>query len=210
MVNVSRTIRRLLNGEEGVTLIEALLVMPIVLIAITTMVELGVAVFYWNQTVKAVQIGARHASVSSPMMTMATYDTFMDDGLSTMAEGDAIPNNRISISCGQGAAPCDVAAMNTLLTGGDGVCGNSSPRIGVCDVAPWVDADNILITYTRSGLGYVGRPYGQVSTITVETVDLTFDFMILDSILPVLGLIAMPPNSVSVTSEDLSSCDTRC
>ncbi|MEC7669323.1 MAG: TadE family protein [Pseudomonadota bacterium] len=210
MVNVSRTIRRLLNGEEGVTLVEALLVMPIVLIAITTMVELGVAVFYWNQTVKAVQIGARHASVSSPMMTMATYDTFMADGLSTLNEGVALPNNRISTSCGQGSAPCDGVAMNRLLTGGDGICGRRSPRIGVCDVAPWIDADNILITYTRSGLGYVGRPYGQVSTITVETVDLTFDFMILDSILPVLGTIAMPPNSVSVTSEDLSSCDTRC
>ena len=210
MVNVARTLRRLRDREEGVTLVEALMVMPIVLIAITTMVELGVAVFYWNQTVKAVQIGARHASVSSPMMTMSTYDTFMTNGYSTLSEGGPIPTDRITISCGQGATPCNPGSMNMMLTGGDGICGQGSPRIGVCDVAPWIDADNILVTYTRAGLGYVGRPFGEVSTITVETVDLTFDFMILDSILPVLGTLSMPPNSVSVTSEDLSSCDTRC
>ena len=72
-------------------------------------------------------------------------------------------------------------------------------------LAPWIGADNVRVTYSRSGLGYVGRPFGAVSTVTVGLQGLTFDFLILDELLPGLGSITIPPHRVSATSEDLCS-----
>ncbi|MBD3666211.1 TadE/TadG family type IV pilus assembly protein [Sulfitobacter aestuariivivens] len=205
-----RSRRGLIRNEDGIALVEALLVMPIVLLAITAMVEFGVAVFHWNQTVKAVQLGARHVSVSSPMMTRTAYETYMTDDYGTIGEGDATPATSRTISCGGGTTPCDPTSMDRLMTGGDGVCGRGSARVGVCDVAPWITSDNIVITYSRSGLGYVGRPFGAVSTITVELRDVGFGFILLDRLIPVLANYTLPPHRVSTTSEDLSSCKALC
>lgn len=203
-------LRRFLRDEAGLSLTEALIVMPVVLICITVMVELGFAVFHWNQTVKAVNVGARHVAISSPLMTRATYDAAMTADFGTVPQGDPTPAGAVSVSCGAGATACDTAAMNRLLTGGDGICGDGSTLFGMCDFAPWLNAENILVTYFRSGLGYVGRPFGQVSTITLELSGVTFDFMILDALIPILGTIDHPPHRASTTSEDLSSCVTPC
>jgi hypothetical protein len=206
---IRRRARRLITDENGIVLVEALMVMPIVLLAITVMVEFGVAVWHWNQTVKAVQYGARHASVSSPMMTRTAYETYMTADYGAI-EGDPVPATSRTISCGSGTTACDGVAMDRLMTGGDGICGRGSARIGICDIAPWVGPENVRITYSRTGLGYVGRPFGAVSTITVELRNVNFGFILLDKLIPVLANYTLPPHRVSTTSEDLSSCAAIC
>ena len=198
------------RGDEGIVLVEALLVMPIVLLAITVMVEFGVAVWHWNQTVKAVQVGARYASVSSPMMTRATYVAALQADYGAIPEGDPTPSTPVSIACGSGTTACDSVLMDRLMTGGDGICGSGSPRVGMCDVAPWIRTDNVLVTYTRSGLGYVGRPFGPVSTVTVELRNVNFGFLLLTTLIPTLSNYTLPPHRVSTTSEDLSNCKALC
>lgn len=197
------SVSRFLREDSGITLVEALLVMPIVLLMITTMVELGAAMYQWNLSVKAVHIGARHASVSTPLVGRATYNTEMESDWTGINEGDPTPSTVLTVSCGAGTTACETAEINRLLTGGDGVCGGGSPRVGMCDVAPWIGSNNVLVTYSRTGLGYVGRPFGAVSTVTVELQNLTFDFFILDELLPGLGSISIPPHRVSATSEDI-------
>lgn len=205
------------DEEDGVTLVEALLVTPIVILAITVMVELGVAMFQWNQSVKAIQIGARAASVSEPLMTWETYEAAMMSDWSGTNEGDPTPVAAITISCGAGSSPCDSDGMDSLLTGGDGACGEGGLPIGMCDVAPWIRAENVLITYSRSGLGYVGRPCGPVSTVTVELSDVEVELLFLDRVLELFipdrspfEKITIPRHRVSATSEDLSNSNKSC
>lgn len=203
-------IRQFVSDETGISLTEALLVTPIVLFFVVFMVETSVAVFHWNQTIKAVQLGSRIVSVSTPLMTRATYETAMTGDYGSISEGDPTPSGARTVACGAGAGACDSALMNRLLTGGDGVCGSGSSLIGMCDVAPWIGPENVNVTYSRSGLGYVGRPFGAVTTTTVEVREITFDFMILDDMMPILSTITHPPHRASATSEDLSDCVTLC
>ncbi|MBT8458314.1 MAG: pilus assembly protein [Litoreibacter sp.] len=200
------------RDENGLSLTEALLVLPIVLLVITAMVEAGFAVFQWNQSVKAVQIGARIAAVSSPIVTDTAYANLTADEAG-IDDGDPVPSANIVVTCGAGAASCDATSLNRLLTGSDGACaspGAPGSIVGMCDVAPFIEASNVRISYTRSGLGYVGRPFGPVTNITVELRDLTFDFLLLDALVPGISSFNIPAHPVSFTSEDLKDCRDPC
>lgn len=201
------------RDERGIALTETLLILPVVLIIITAMVEGGVAVFQWNQATKSVQIGARLAAVSSPIVGDIAYADLSNDW-STVPGGDPVPAGTISVSCGPGSAPCDADRINRLLQGSDSSCDASlaSPGdiMGMCDFASFIGVDNVHVTYYRSGLGYVGRPDGPVSTITVGLRNLTFDFLIFDKLIPILGTINIPSLPVSFVSEDVNDCKETC
>ncbi|MFY0692778.1 MAG: pilus assembly protein [Paracoccaceae bacterium] len=200
------------RDESGLSLTEALLVLPIVLLVITAMVEAGFAVFQWNQSVKAVQIGSRIAAVSSPIVGDTAYQALTDD-LAGIDAGDPTPGTNLVVTCGADAAPCDAVRLNRLLTGSDGACaspGGAGSIIGMCDVAPFIGAENVRISYNRSGLGYVGRPFGPVTNITVELRDITFDFLLLDALVPGVSSFNIPAHPVSFTSEDVNDCRDAC
>lgn len=207
-------LRRFHQDERGIALTEALLSLPIVILVLTAMVELGVATYQWNQSVKAVQIGARLAAVSSPLVGDVAYEA-LDVFEAAVNEGDAVPQEPLSVTCGPDSTPCDATRLDRLRTGGDGSCGSDgsglTPQlVGMCDVAPFIGPENIQISYHRSFLGYAGRPFGPVSTITVELRDVTVDFLLLDSLIPALGSITIPAHPVSITSEDLNDCREEC
>ena len=95
---VTELIKNFRRDERGITFVEAMLVLPIVLIVITAMVECGMAVYQWNQATKAVQIGARLAAVSSPIVE--NYDE-LSAGWSVLDGGGPILDTK-SVSCGPG------------------------------------------------------------------------------------------------------------
>ncbi|MFY0666068.1 MAG: hypothetical protein JXQ97_15700 [Natronospirillum sp.] len=210
MVNLMQSF---LKDESGLSMTESLMTIPIVIILMGAMVEFGVMMNQFAQTAKATQVGARLAAVSDPVASAAAMGALIAD-YPANSQGDPAPDpgsSPVSVVCGAGAAACDTTELARLLTGGDGVCGQVTNGIrGICDVAPFIAAENIRVSYHRSGLGYIGRPDGPVATITVETRNLTFDFLILDRIITALTNIAIPAHPVSITSEDLSSCKGTC
>ncbi|MBJ3763654.1 pilus assembly protein [Maribius pontilimi] len=210
MVIVAHGVRSFWIDRRGISMTEALLVMPLLILTLAAAIEVSVVLFQWNQTVKALQVGARNAVVSDPLVdisALATYPTGSSTG-SPISIGTAVP-----ISC-QGAT-CIAARLDRLYYGGDRRCLDATTAIvGICDIAAFIPRDKIKITYTRSDLGYVNRPGGPIVSVSLEVRDLFFDFFILDDIMKFftpLGLpggIAVPPHRVSVTSEDLCSKDT--
>jgi len=188
--------------ETGAVLVEALLVMPILLIVFAALIEFGFAVFQWNQAVKALQLGARLAAVSDPLPVDMSALT---DDYPTQ-EGGPTPQAPVTVSCGAGAAACDGARLNRLIYGSDGVCnsnfGTSLP--GMCDFNRQISPSSVRVSYARSGLGYVGRPAGPVVTITVELDGLHFSLPFLGALLGINGM-DIPAHPVTVTSEDLCS-----
>lgn len=204
MVSPATLLRRFRADTSGLAVTEMLVVLPVLLMIWGGMIEFGVAMYQWNQTVKALQIGARLAAVSSPLTDIGSL-------VPSGAAGDPAPNDAASVSCGATATACETAPFNRLLYGGDMDCDTVTNGVaGVCDIARFIGADNLLVTYRRSGLGYVGRPFGPVLTVTLEARNLTFDFLMLDSLVPALGTIGIPAHPVSITSEDLSDCDGAC
>ena len=189
------------RAEEGATLVDGLLVFPIILLTFATFIEFGVAMVQWNQTVKAMQFGARVLAVSDPLVDMTPFTA---DYPTT--EGGPVPTTAVTVVCGAGTATaCNVAGLNRLVFGSDAVCGPvANTRLGMCDLNGLIAPENIRVTYYRSGLGYVGRPSGPVVSITIETRNLTFDFFFLGALLG-LNNITIPAHPVTITSEDLSN-----
>lgn len=212
--------QRFIDDEAGISFTEAMLVIPIVLLMLAAMIEFGTAVYQWNQITKATQIGARLAAVSSPITGDAAYAALSDYPATTdvggttipVIDGDTTPSPFNSVTCGAGAAACDTGRLARLLDGGDGSCQPSGELalVGMCDIAPFIAAENVRVTYYGAGLGYVGRPYGPVSTITVELRDLSFDFLFIDELIPGLSSLTIPAQPVSITSEDVNNCRDTC
>jgi hypothetical protein len=100
----------------------------------------------------------------------------------------------------------DAAAMNRIVFGrGSAACGDATSyyATGMCDVLPSITANNVLIVYSQSGLGYAGRPGGPVPTITVSLQHMQFKFFFLTALLGVN--IAIPPMTTTITAENLCS-----
>ena len=206
------SLTKLAKDDTGTSMTEALLAMPIVLLVFTGMIEFGGLAWQWNMAAKATQIGARMVAVSTPLVGRAQYETAMASGISDEVEGDPVPASTSRIACGAETTACATGALERIVTGGDGVCGSvsSTSVVGMCDVAPFITADNVRVTYSRSGLGYVGRPFGQVSTITVELRNITFDFLLLDRLVTAINNLEIAAHPVAITSEDLSDCRDTC
>jgi hypothetical protein len=108
----------------------------------------------------------------------------------------------------------DAAAMDLIVNGRDGAGLLPAYRLGMsdmcCGLPPYgqqIQAQNVVVVYEGSGLGFVGRPTGAVPTITIRIVNLPFNFVFL-RMLPGFDQITMPAISVTVTGEDLWQAGT--
>ncbi|CCF00670.1 conserved hypothetical protein (plasmid) [Sinorhizobium fredii HH103] len=207
---ISQFFKPFRQDESGVALTEALITFPIVMLMFATFIEFGYAMSQWNQTVKALQFGARLAAVSDPLVDIDDFEAaFPVSAVNPLNNGTATPNDAtITVSCGYGYDPCDAAGLNRIVRGSDGACGTAGdPRPGVCDINWRIQPENLVVTYQRSGLGYWGRPEGPVLTMRLEVRDVTLELLFLG---PLLGLdeIAVPAHPVTITTEDLQTCST--
>jgi hypothetical protein len=73
----------------------------------------------------------------------------------------------------------------------------------MCNLFSRVTPENVVVTYTYTGLGYAGRPGGPVPTIRVELVDLKMQFIFFDALFG-LNQYDIPGLASTVTGEDLS------
>lgn len=190
-------------------------------------IEFSYAFYQWNAATKAMQVGARLAAVSEPVVT-----GFRDiTGLSnSILPGDRMP--AFDYTCSAGETGCDDNALRLIVFGrcdtGEActaatINGRSIPvrtacnprstpaNIGMCNVFPRVDSiDKVVVRYSGddgsglAGLGYAGRPGGPVPTITVSLQNLDFDFILLSAFLR-RNSIAMPSFATTVTGEDLNA-----
>lgn len=196
-------LRKFIGHQRGVSLVEGLIAFPVVLVAITTFIEGGVAVYQYNQTAKAVAVGARLLAVSDPLVDLEEItDTF-----GTLPAGSPVPNTAASASCGPATTTaCDSDGEARLLEGTTAGCDAAEEDgvIGMCDVNPAINPDGLTVSYVLSGLGYVGRPNSPVVTIKVQLSGQKFNFFLLGALLG-LNNLSMPTQAVTVTSEDLSS-----
>ncbi|WP_042119895.1 TadE/TadG family type IV pilus assembly protein [Rhizobium etli] len=203
-----RTFKTFCQDSSGVSLTEALLTFPIVMLVFAAFIEFGYAMSQWNQTVKALQYGARLAAVSDPLTTNFNA-VFPTDAADPLNNGKATPNDAtISSTCGPALANCSMAALNRIVLGSDGVCNvGTDPHPGICDLNWRIKRENLVVTYQRSGLGYWGRPDGPVLTMRLEVREVTFDLPILGGLLG-LNEVTIPAHPVTITTEDLKTCST--
>jgi hypothetical protein len=205
-------------------MIEFTLVAPLFFLLTFGIVDFGNAFWQWNQAAKAAQLGARLATVSTPLWPPLSGLQGTENGNSSALAGSPWPStDNYGVSCSGatnpptctaiagtaglvGQAATTTTASETALT--DIVYGRGQTSCGtwpgMCTLFSRIRPANVIIEYRYSGLGYVGRPQGPVPTIVLKLTGLTFQFYALNGLLG-LPAMTMPDFKVTITGEDLNS-----
>lgn len=179
---MSRLFARIWQDRTGGPAAEFALVLPVLLLFLFGMVDVGRLMWVWNQAEKATQMGVRVAVVTSPVSPgIASYSYATDGGL---PQGDVVPQMQF------GGIECDAAACTCLNEGGN--CPDA--MVGAANIAAFnaildatrgikgdVTANDLVVDYRYSGLGFAGDPNGPdvAPLVTVRLRNLTFMPMIL-------------------------------
>jgi Flp pilus assembly protein TadG len=199
---------RLTREERAATAAEFALVLPLLLIFLFGILDVGRFMWEYNEAEKATQMGARYAVVTDPVLKTLNSYSFAQTG--EVSAGSAVPTSyftssactttttsaNASCTCVSTAgAFCSGAATNTTAFG------NIVTRISA--IYPLAQPKNVEVDYKNVSLGFAGDPNGSdVSPlVTVKLKNLTFQ--------PLTTLLFgasfdMPDISASLTGEDLS------
>lgn len=200
-------LRKFWAAQDGAVTVEMSLIITTLIFLTAGVLDAGLGYWQWNSAQQAARHGARLAATSDPIANDLVTMTGLGNGVEA---GDPFPD--YIRNCSGKTSSCDQGGFNqTALTAivygldGDQTCGPTTrERRGVCDIISNVGPSNIEISYEGSGLGRAGSPASPAPLITVTIKDLDFDFVFLNALLP--GRFEkVPPVSVSVMSEDLSS-----
>jgi Flp pilus assembly protein TadG len=207
---------RLMRDEAGAVLVEVTVVMALIFIFILGSVDFLFAFYQWNAVSKAVQVGARIAAVSDPVVTGMTNLSITVVN-SSVPPGSGMPSFQVRcerktetcscIGACSGVGAYNPAAMKTIIYGRrSSSCTDAASiyQAGMCDIFPRLAEANIVIQYTQTGLGFAGRPGGPTPTIRVSVGDLPFQFFFLSGIMG-FDKIQIPASTMSISAEDLSS-----
>lgn len=207
-------LKRFTRSEDGATMVEMAIAVTLLLALTLGFVDFGNALYQWNAANKAVQIGARLASISDPVAA----------SLSTAAP-TATPGAPV-VAGAYGPFVCSYAAGVGSCTNGGNFNANNFSRIfrgdtavtnddacptptgtqrtGMCHFFPYLTRANVVVTYSATGLGYQTRQSGPVPTITVSLQNVNFQFFFLSGLMGFAN-IAMPSMLSTVTGEDMKS-----
>ena len=207
---------RFVRDQSGGVLVETTVMLTIILLVVIGSIDFLFAFYQWNAATKAVEIGARIAAVSDPVAI--GLDRLSAAVMSaTLNPEDPMPY--FSVTCVGANATCTCtgacsgmggysdSAMNNIVFGrGNSACtaARSSYYIGMCNIFDRIGVANVIIAYTQTGLGYVGRPGGPAPTITLSLQNLPFQFFFLGALIG-LNNVEIPAMATTITGEDLSS-----
>lgn len=158
-----KKLRPFLSECSGASAAEFAMVLPLVLLFLFGIIDVGRYGWEINRAEKATQTGARFAVVTDLVASgIDTYDYVGKTvGGKTLAQGDTIPADSFLVSC-----------TSTTCTSSDLPSGMSVAKAGgtpspfdrvvtrMQQIDPTIQAGNVTIEYTASGLGYAGDPDG--------------------------------------------------
>jgi Flp pilus assembly protein TadG len=206
-----KTLARFRADENGAAMVEMSIAVVLLLTLTLGFVDFGNAYYQWNAATKAVQVGAKMASISDPIVpAIATAGPATDPGAPVTAGAYDYVCDGATSTCACSGASCAngawvAANFSRIFAGHDGTCGPvAGSRPGMCDFFPRLQPENVVVRYTATGLGYQTRPGGSIPTITVSLQDVNFQFFFLSGLLG-FDDITMPSMLSTVTGEDMSS-----
>jgi Flp pilus assembly protein TadG len=165
-----RRLRSFFADQSAATAAEFALVLPVALLFLFGIFDVGRYFWSINRLEKAVQVGTRYAvatKIVSNDLNNLDYSGF-DCGSGGLNAGDKIckdalgrivctANNAGAVTCtctnsslGAGSCPADLGDVDTAAFT------SIVNRIRV--IAPQVDSNDVRVIYTGSGIGYVGDP----------------------------------------------------
>ena len=215
--------RALASDRSGSVAVEYAIIIGLLMVLTISIVEFSLALWQWNTAEKATELGVRYAVQSDPVaLGLAEYNGVTGGGFNpgtplNFSNLAAFTLSCTNTSCSCSGAGCgdftgsvsnptgvDTVAFNAIITRMDGVFRGSD-----------LDATNVTIDYSHVGMGFAGRPGADlVPMVTVRLSGVTFDFMVLNFLRPMMvggaqqstsNGIPMPPFTATLSGEDMFS-----
>jgi len=198
---------RLLRCDRAASAAEFALVIPLLLLFIFGIIDVGRFMWEVNQAEKATQVGARMAIVTNPVSSGLVEADFAS---STLPAGSLIPADALgNLVCSSTACAC--ADCPISIGAGVNSAAFTALVTRMAQIKPGITAANVEVTYRGSGFGYAGAAAsgtggGSAPPETMEisplvTVSLKdVEFTPITSLL--LASIDLPAFSTTLTAED--------
>jgi hypothetical protein len=193
-------IRRLGVSCDGAAGAEFALVLPVVVLFLFGLIDVGRYMWSINELEKATQVGARMAVVTDMIPGGLANENYAID----LGQGASIPTSVFgaaeckkpgsTVACSCKTDPCP-----TLTPFNDAAFNRVAARMR--EISPVIADANIEVLYRNSGLGYAGDPNGPdvAPIVTVTARGVPFAPLVF------LGFSAtLPTESASLTLEDAS------
>lgn len=195
----------------GGTAAEFAMVLPLAIIFLFGIIDVGRLMWTWNMAEKATQMGVRYAVVADYVAPSIASQTFV--GQSGLTQGDVVPITAY------GTTTCDKPPAAAIRCSCVGTCPwGASPAVGAATgspaknpytrifdrmdaIMPELTPENIKVLYQPSGIGFAGDPNGSdiAPLVTVQLTGVTFQPLLLQLF---GGTINLPDFSASLTLED--------
>lgn len=189
------TLRRLVLDRGAASAAEFALVLPLLMLFLFGIIDVGRYMWSINKAEKAAQMGVRMAVVTNHAAS-AIGDSYVGKCTTPLTQGDPIPadcftqitcsRSGTTVSC-PGGGTVIPAAFNTVYD-----------RIRA--FMPEIQPNNVQIIYSSSGLGYAGNPNGPdlAPLVTVRLSGISFTPIVTLALLTV----GLPEVRSSLTFED--------
>ena len=218
--------RKLAADRGGSVAVENAIVFGLLIVLTIALIEFSLALWQWNTAEKATELGVRYAVQSDPVaLGLSEYNGVTDGELApgtslNFSNLDAFTLSCTNVSCECSGLGCedfsknlsnpfgvDDDAFNAIVRRMDGVFRGSD-----------LDTSNVTIDYSHVGMGFAGRPgLDIVPVVTVRLTGVTFNFMVLSFIRPLMFFgsvqptssgFPMPPFTATLSGEDMYSGGT--
>lgn len=185
----------LLRSRRASSAAEFALVLPLLILFLFGILDIGRYMWALNRAEKATQMGVRYAVVSDPVANVINTD-FVGDY--SIPGGDVVPAATF------GTATCNSTGNCTVSGAASGEDGRNAAAFDA--IVAWmqffypeVQPANVSVVYENVGLGYSGDPTGPdvAPLTTVRLTGMNFPALVLFG-----GSIPLPVITASLTLED--------
>lgn len=195
-------VKRFAKAEDGGMTVEFVAIAGFFFTLAFLVMEIALAIFWWQTAELSAQMGARYAAVWDPAVTslsptatngMNTTGSFFGQACN-IAAGTSDPcTSFTTASCAGGSGgSCNTVAFNAIVTDMQRVFGALQPS-------------NVTVTYSYVGLGFVGGPIEPAVTVSISGAQFVSGFAdLLGALFGPSPLTTVPSMSVTFVGEDLS------
>lgn len=206
-----RRLRKFLADPAGAAAAEFALVLPVALLFLLGIIDVGRYFWNINKLEKAVQIGTRYAVATGLVATGLNAEDYSGFDCGTnggvLSPGDKICREALdTVTCTAGPGDCTCQGTNCPadLSSDDAAFTSIVTRMRT--IAPQIGEDDVRISYSGSGIGYAGDPHKDEEGEPLSQVSPVVTVQVLNQQLRAISLLGwgmeLPSFQYSQTLED--------
>ena len=170
------SLARFLRDTRAAAAAEFALIVPVMLLFLLGIIDVGMYTWRFNEAEKAAQMGVRYAVVTNQVASALRTTTYVGTTCSGTAitAGDPICASALGkVTCGSSGSCVCTTAPCPALTRDSAAFDNIAARVRA--IAPWIRTTSIKVEYSGSGLGYAGDPtiaMAPIVTVKLENMNI--------------------------------------